>query len=87
MISSVSVYENGGSCTMRSFICCTHPQIFYGDQIKENGVDRMWHAWERRGKCTGFWWENQKEIDYVEDQGVDGRMGSEWILGKLAGEM
>jgi hypothetical protein len=20
----------------------------------------MWHAWERRGKCTGFWWENPK---------------------------
>jgi hypothetical protein len=17
----------------------------------------MWHAWQRRGKCTGFWWE------------------------------
>jgi hypothetical protein len=17
----------------------------------------MWHAWERRGKCTRFWWE------------------------------
>jgi hypothetical protein len=22
---------------------------------------------------------------YLEDQGVDGRMGSEWILGRLAG--
>jgi hypothetical protein len=21
----------------------------------------MWHAWERRGKFTAFWWENQKE--------------------------
>jgi hypothetical protein len=21
----------------------------------------MWYAWERRGKCTGFWWEGQKE--------------------------
>jgi hypothetical protein len=21
----------------------------------------MWHAWERRGKCTGFWWESPKE--------------------------
>jgi hypothetical protein len=20
----------------------------------------MWHAWERREKCTGFWWESQK---------------------------
>jgi hypothetical protein len=36
-------------------------------------------------KCTGFWWENQKERDYWEDQGTDGMMGSEWILGRLAG--
>jgi hypothetical protein len=21
----------------------------------------MWHAWERREKCTRFWWESQKE--------------------------
>jgi hypothetical protein len=26
-----------------------------------------------------------KERDLLEDQGVDGRMGSEWILGRLAG--
>jgi ABC-type uncharacterized transport system substrate-binding protein len=24
------VQENGGSCTMRSFILCTHPHIFIG---------------------------------------------------------
>jgi hypothetical protein len=21
----------------------------------------MWHAWERRRKCTRFWWGSQKE--------------------------
>jgi hypothetical protein len=26
-----------------------------------------------------------KERDYLEDQGADGRMASEWILGRLAG--
>jgi hypothetical protein len=26
-----------------------------------------------------------EEIDHSEDRGVDGRMGSEWILGRLAG--
>jgi hypothetical protein len=31
----------------------------------------------------GFWWESPKER-YLENQGVDGRMGSEWILGRLA---
>jgi hypothetical protein len=37
----------------------------------------MWHAWERREKCTRFWWESLKEGDHLEDQGVDGKMGSE----------
>jgi hypothetical protein len=47
----------------------------------------MWHAWEKRGKCTMFRWENWKERDHLEDQGVGGRMGSEWMLGRLAGGM
>jgi hypothetical protein len=34
--------------------------------------------------CTRFWWESPKERAHSEDQGVDGRMGSEWILGRLA---
>jgi hypothetical protein len=41
----------------------------------------MWHAWER------FWWESQKERDHLEDQVVDGSMGSEWILERLAGRV
>jgi hypothetical protein len=45
----------------------------------------MWHTWERREKCTRFWWESPKERGHLDDQGVGGRMGSEWILGKLAG--
>jgi hypothetical protein len=28
--------------------------------------------------------ESQKERDHSEDQDVDGRMGSEWMLGRLA---
>jgi hypothetical protein len=35
--------------------------------------------------CTEVWWESQKERDHLEDQGVDGKIGSEWILGRLAG--
>jgi hypothetical protein len=45
----------------------------------------MWHARESWGKCIRFWWDSQKERDHLEDQGVDGRMGSESILGRLAG--
>jgi hypothetical protein len=44
----------------------------------------MWHARERTEKCTRFWWESPRERDHSEDQGVGGKMGSEWILGRLA---
>jgi hypothetical protein len=43
----------------------------------------MWHAWQRTEKCKGFWWESPKERAHLEDQGVDEKMGSEWILGRL----
>jgi hypothetical protein len=41
--------ENGGSCTMRSLIFCTHPKILLGrsNQGEWGGRD-MWHAWERK---------------------------------------
>jgi hypothetical protein len=47
----------------------------------------MWHEWERREKCKRFCWESPKERDHLEGQGVDGRMGPEWILRRLAGGM
>ena len=30
---------------------------------------------------TGFWWGNLRERDYLEDQGVEGRMILIWIFG------
>jgi hypothetical protein len=44
----------------------------------------MWHAWERSEKCTRFWCESPKERDHLVDQGVGGKIGSEWILERLA---
>jgi hypothetical protein len=32
----------------------------------------MWHAWERREKCTRFWWESPKESDLSEDRQREG---------------
>jgi hypothetical protein len=43
----------------------------------------MWHAWDKREMCTRFWLESPKEGDHLEDQGVVGKIGSEWILGGL----
>jgi hypothetical protein len=43
----------------------------------------MWHACERREKCTRVW-ESPKERDNSEDRGIHGRMRSECILGRLA---
>jgi hypothetical protein len=45
----------------------------------------LWHAWERREKCTVFWWESPKERDHSEDQGIDGKMESEWDVRKIGG--
>jgi hypothetical protein len=39
------------------------------------------------GKCTRFRCESPKERDHSKDQEVGGRMGSEWILGRLAWRM
>jgi hypothetical protein len=45
----------------------------------------MWHAWERGKSCTGHWWESPYEKDHMEDQGLDGRIGSKWTIERLAG--
>jgi len=31
----------------------------------------MWHAREKGGVHTGFWWGELIEIDHLEDLGVD----------------
>jgi hypothetical protein len=36
-------------------------------------------------KVYRVWWKILKERDHLEDQGIVGRMGSEWISGKWAG--
>jgi hypothetical protein len=47
----------------------------------------MWHARERREKCSRFWWESPKVRDHLEDQYIGVRMdlrkiglgGVDWI--------
>jgi hypothetical protein len=38
-------------------------------------------------KCTLFWWKRSKGRGHSEDWGVGGKMGSEWILGRLVGDV
>jgi hypothetical protein len=62
---------------MRSFIICTH-QVH---QVKANEVGGECSTYGRGEKSVqGFGGSR----DHMEDQGVDGKMGSEWILGGLA---
>jgi len=35
----------------------------------------MWHAWERYEVHGGYWWENLRERDHLQDQDVD-----EWMI-------
>jgi hypothetical protein len=78
--------ENGGSCTIRRFVFCTHPPIIIR-QIKSKRV-----RWAGHVACMGeernvyrVLVESLEERDHLKDQGVDGRIGSEWILERLAG--
>jgi hypothetical protein len=63
-------------------ILCSSPNIIR--QIKSRTMRWVWHVAQIGGErnCTRFWWER----DHSENGDVD-RMGSEWILGRLAGDV
>jgi hypothetical protein len=52
-------------------------------QVKSRRMRWAGHV-ARRRECTRFWWESPKERDHLKDQVVCGKMGSEWILERLA---
>jgi hypothetical protein len=56
-------------------------------QIKSRGMSWVGHVACMRegGSCTGFWWESPRERGHLKDHGIDGRIGSRWTLGRLAG--
>jgi hypothetical protein len=47
----------------------------------------MWHAWDRTENNARFLWEGPMERDHLKDQGIDGRMGLNWISGRLTKRM
>jgi hypothetical protein len=34
----------------------------------------MWYVWETEEMHAGFWWGNLREIDHLQDIGVDGKI-------------
>ena len=51
--------------------------------MKKNEIN-MQHVWDKRCS-TGFWWENLKKRDYLEDLGVGARVILKWIFMKWDG--
>jgi hypothetical protein len=43
------------------------------------------HVARKGEEGTRFWWESPKERAHSEDRGIDGKMGSEWIVRVLTG--
>jgi hypothetical protein len=40
----------------------------------------MWHGWESRGTCIGYWWENQRKRDHYEDRDAGGWITLRWTF-------
>jgi hypothetical protein len=69
----------------RNFIIYTHHQISLGRSSQGNRwVGHVAHMGKER-KVYKVLVGKPEETDHLKDQGVDGRMGSEWFLGRLAG--
>jgi len=45
----------------------------------------MQHVWEKGAVHTGYWWENLRKLDDVEDPGVGERMILKWTFKKWDG--
>jgi hypothetical protein len=53
-------------------------------QVKSRRIRWAGHV-ARMGEGRNVYRESLKKKDHMKDQGVDGRVGSKWTLGRLAG--
>jgi hypothetical protein len=65
---------------VRNFIIFTHPQILLGISRRMRWEGHVARVGEERVKVG-----KPEERVHLKDIGVDGRIGSEWILERLAG--
>jgi hypothetical protein len=78
--------ENGGSCTVRNFIICTHPQILLGRSSQgEWGGRDMWNAWNRKESVQGFGGKARRKETTRKMMGV--WTGLDWLMLLTSGEL
>jgi hypothetical protein len=53
--------------------------------IKSRRMRWAGHVWGRGEVHTGFWWEDLREGDHLEDIGIDVRIIFKWIFKKWDG--
>jgi hypothetical protein len=68
---------------VRNFIICTHPKISLGKSRQMRWAGHVARMGEEREVYKVFV-ESPKEREHLEDQGIGGKMGSDWVLGRLA---
>jgi hypothetical protein len=70
---------------MGSFIIYNPHRILLGRSNQEmRWAEHVARMGEGR-KVYRVLWESPKKKEHFKDQGVDGRMGSKWTLGRLVG--
>jgi len=47
----------------------------------------MWHVWETGKVHAGFWWGDLREIDHLEDVGINGTIVLNLIFKNWDGDM
>jgi hypothetical protein len=53
------------------------------NQVNGDEMDRGYSIHGVKGIHVGFWWENQKEGDHLEDLELGGRIILKWILDRM----
>jgi hypothetical protein len=71
---------------MRSFITFVL-HIYQGDEIEEDVRGRAGSTRKRDEKCIKSLVGNLKVRYHFEDLGIDGKLISEWVLGKQVGRL